>query len=189
MRKRNITCLISSKNQPLVCRFSATLILAIALGGCGRGGNVADHSDSAGAGLPTAGTLGEQDVASVADYLSLPPYAGADRNRGGALAQACRTCHSFDAGGPHMIGPNLFGVFGRRSGTRAGFDYSEVLRNADFIWTPRALDAWLAAPFEFLPGNRMSFVGIDDPRDRTDVIAYLLETTSSTQATTQASRP
>ena len=35
------------------------------------------------------------------------------------------------------------------------------------------IDQWLAAPREFLPGNRMAFAGIPDEADRRDLIAYL----------------
>ena len=58
------------------------------------------------------------------------------------------------------------------------YSYSDALQEADFVWTPRALDAWLAQPARFLPGNRMSFPGVSQASDRTDVIAYLLEATS-----------
>lgn len=81
-----------------------------------------------------------------------------------------------------MIGPNLHGFFGMVAGTRPGFDYSEVLRQADFVWTPRALDAWLSQPSRFLPGNRMSFVGVSNAGDRADLIAWLLETAGSSDA-------
>lgn len=80
-----------------------------------------------------------------------------------------------------MIGPALFGIFGRRVGELAGFDYSPVMRNANFVWTPRALDAWLAQPGRFLPGNRMTFAGVFGQQDRDDLIAYLLEATSDRQ--------
>ena len=57
---------------------------------------------------------------------------------------------------------------------------TEPYASADrlFPWTPTALDAWLTEPARFLPGNRMSFVGVRDADDRADLIAYLLEATS-----------
>ena len=77
-----------------------------------------------------------------------------------------------------MIGPNLFGFFGKPAGSVAGYSYSAALQEADFRWTPRALDAWLLQPARFLPGNRMSFPGVSRASDRADLIAYLLEATS-----------
>ena len=78
-----------------------------------------------------------------------------------------------------MIGPNLHGLFGSRAGNLEGFPYSRALAEADFTWTPRALDAWLAQPSRFLPGNLMSFPGVRDPQARDDLMAYLLTVTAA----------
>lgn len=77
-----------------------------------------------------------------------------------------------------MVGPNLFGVFGRKAATTAGFDYSSAIQSANLVWSPMALDAWLANPAKFLPGNRMPFAGIGDKADRDALIAYLLTATN-----------
>jgi cytochrome c len=125
----------------------------------------------------TAATLGDQSVLPAADYLAEAPYAAASRDNGRRLAQMCKACHTLGDGGVHMIGPNLFGFFGKPAGSTDGYEYSAALQEADFVWTPRALDAWLKRPARFLPGNRMSFPGVSGPSDRADVIAYLLEAT------------
>jgi cytochrome c len=126
----------------------------------------------------TAATLGEQAVVPVADYLGQAPYSGADRDNGERLVQMCRACHTIGKGGVNMIGPNLYGFFGKPAGSVAGYGYSAALQEADFVWTPRALDAWLSQPARFLPGNRMSFPGVSRASDRADLIAYLLEVTN-----------
>ena len=126
----------------------------------------------------TAGNLGEQAVVAASEYLAEPPYAGADRRNGAIQAQVCRACHSLEKGGATLLGPNLFGIFGKRAGGSEDFVYSEALATAGFVWTPRALDAWLAQPARFLPGNRMSFAGVLRESDRNDLIAYLLEVTN-----------
>lgn len=154
-----------------------TVLTLLLLTGCG--GDSGGGSDESSEPLLTAATLGEQSVLSPAEYLSAAPYAGADRERGRRQAQLCRACHSLEKGGANMIGPNLHGFFGERIGIREGFDYSEAIREADFVWTPRALDAWLAQPAAFLPGNRMTFAGVNRQSDRDALIAYLLEVTES----------
>ena len=126
----------------------------------------------------SAATLGKQEILTVSAYLQQEQYSATSHRNGANQAQICKACHSVAAGGPNMIGPALFGMFGRRAGDQPGFDYSPVLRNADFVWTPRALDAWLAQPGRFLPGNRMTFAGVFRQSDRDDLIAYLLETTA-----------
>ena len=126
----------------------------------------------------TAATLGEQSVLSTNDYLAAAPYADADLQRGEQLAQVCRACHVFGEGGANMLGPSLHGIFGTRAGTREGFEYSQAFQNVSFVWTPRALDAWLFQPGRFLPGNRMVFAGVSGASDRRDLIGYLLRETA-----------
>jgi cytochrome c2 len=70
----------------------------------------------------SAVTLGEQTVLGVSEYLALEQYQSANSNKGKRQAMICKACHSFDAGGPNMIGPSLFGFFGRGAGEQAGFN-------------------------------------------------------------------
>jgi cytochrome c2 len=106
--------------------------------------------------------------------------AGAgDARRGRLLYLQCRSCHSVEAGGMNKVGPNLHGVVGRAAGQVEGFVYSDALVASGIVWTAETLDAWLADPSEYVPGNRMIFTGIADPRDRADIIAYVREATAS----------
>ena len=163
------------RNISVARRIAATsAIVLIVSTGCSNN----TGSDAPGqAPLITAATLGEQRLLSASQYLAEPPYATADLDNGAQQAQICRACHSLERGGPVMIGPVLFGMFGAPAGRRPDFDYSRALAEAEFVWTPRALDAWLAEPTRFLPGNRMSFAGVRDMTNRVDLVAYLLKVT------------
>jgi cytochrome c len=132
---------------------------------------------SADDGHPRAAAFDVGEIKSAAEYLREPDFAGADLKRGQLLSLACAACHSFGAGEKTIVGPNLHGVFGRPAGAVEGFDYSPALRSSGLVWTPRALDAWLADPASFVAGTKMTFTGYRSAEDRRDLIAYLLQTT------------
>lgn len=101
----------------------------------------------------------------------------ADAARGGELYSArCGACHSISDNG---AGPRHAGLFGRRAGSQPGFDYSAALKRAAIVWDASQLDRWLADPNTLVPGNKMVVQLATDPRDRSDLIAYLREATSA----------
>ena len=77
------------------------------------------------------------------------------------------------------MGPNLHGIFGRKAGLTPGFSYSDVITQSDITWSVDTLNSWLERPSEYLPGNRMVFVGIRNPVDRANLIAYLKKETGA----------
>src|SRR3990167_6189465 len=81
-------------------------------------------------------------------------------------------CHTLSQGA-HGLGPSLFGVFGRRSGSETGFNYSEAMSGRSLIWTEETLNAFLENPKKYIPGTKMSFAGLKKPSERADLIAYL----------------
>ena len=88
----------------------------------------------------------------------------------------CYACHSVTPGEDGLQGPNLAGIVGSRVGSRPGFSYTDAfirLREAGVVWTAEALDAFLADPLGFAPGNAMGPLGVPDAEDRADLIAYL----------------
>ena len=131
-----------------------------------------------GAETPTrAAAFDVGEIKTAAEYLREPEFAAADIKRGQLLSLACAACHSFGAGEKTIVGPNLHGVFGRAAGVVEGFDYSPGLKSSGLVWTPRALDAWLADPASFVAGTKMTFTGYRSAEDRRDLIGYLLQAT------------
>lgn len=130
---------------------------------------------SAPAPVPVAATAAVTPEQRAAALAALPvPYNTADIENGQRKFALCRSCHTINQGGPNMTGPNLHGVFGRKAGTLAGFNYSDAVKAAGFTWDGPHLDQWLTDPRGFMPGTRMTFAGLRDPKDRTDLIAYLM---------------
>ena len=141
-------------------------LATLGLAACGQGGGETASSAPARP-APTP----EQKAALLA---ALPaPYNAADLDNGRRVFARCRSCHTITEGGPNMTGPNLYGVFGREAGGHPDYNYSAVVKAADFTWTAERLDHWLEKPRTYLKGTKMSFAGIPDAEDRRDVIAFL----------------
>lgn len=147
-------------------------LLTALLGGCGSDQSAATNADQL-----TAASLGVQTVLAPAEYLATERYSKVNVEQGERLAMQCRACHTLEKGGPHMIGPNLHGIFGRQAGALQNFPYSRSLSGSKFQWTPRALDGLLQSPRDFLPGNSMVYAGLSAAQDRDALIAYLLMAT------------
>jgi cytochrome c len=99
--------------------------------------------------------------------------ATADPKAGEADVALCKVCHTFNKGGATLVGPNLYGVVGRKIASVEGFNYTPGLKAHEGDWTFDKLDAWLTNPAAFAPGTMMAFPGIPDTKKRADVIAYL----------------
>lgn len=70
----------------------------------------------------------------------------------------------------------LGGIIGRRAGSVPDYDsYSDAMKNSDIIWTEESLDAYLANPEAFIPGNGMatSAGNLKDKLQRRDLIDFL----------------
>jgi cytochrome c len=88
----------------------------------------------------------------------------------------CVSCHNIAPGGANGTGPNQYGVVGAKPGSHPGFSYSPAM--AEFaakqpVWDYDHLSEFLKAPQKYMPGTKMTFVGIKKAEDRINLIAYL----------------
>lgn len=109
--------------------------------------------------------------------IAMPAMAQTgDATKGKSVFARCALCHDVKPG-PKKIGPSLSGLFGRTSGTMAGFAYSPAMQKAKIKWDTKSLDAFLTKPTGAVPGNRMAFAGLPNATDRANLIAYLASAT------------
>jgi cytochrome c len=112
--------------------------------------------------------------------VAQPASAQEDLDAGKRAFRVCGGCHLL-VPGRHITGPSLAGVFGRKAGTAAGFPrYSPAMRHADVVWSAETLDKFLADPAAYVKGNWMTFPGVEDAKDRANLIAYLKRASQST---------
>lgn len=99
-----------------------------------------------------------------------------DVEAGQKLFRRCASCHMVGDDAKNRVGPILNDVFGAPIANVADFRYSDALKTAGAsgdVWDLASLDAFLASPRKYLPGNRMSFRGLGNAEDRGNIIAYL----------------
>ncbi len=106
-------------------------------------------------------------------FLATAAQASGDAKAGAQVFKRCAICHSDTKGAPHKIGPNLWGVVGRKAGTQPGYNYSAAMKKADFVWTDEKLEAYIQHPQQVVPGNKMPFGGLSSHKQADDLIAYL----------------
>lgn len=97
----------------------------------------------------------------------------ADIDAGAKVFKKCATCHTLTQGGANKVGPNLYGVIGKKRASISGFAYSNAMKAKGGVWTIEDMNIWLAKPKDFVPGTKMGFAGLKKDKDRANVIAYL----------------
>jgi cytochrome c len=90
----------------------------------------------------------------------------------------CAACHVAErdpsrADLATRIGPNLWGVIGRKAGVYKGYAYSYAMRASGIVWTDQQLSRYIAAPQQTVPNVRMNFLGLKNANDVQDVVAFL----------------
>jgi cytochrome c len=125
----------------------------------------------------TSAPVAESKPAEAAAAPQEPPVAtvlaSANAEAGQNAVKQCGVCHSWAKGGGNKVGPNLYDVVGRDIGKEAGFSYSSPVAQKGGKWTFEDLYEWLKNPKAFIPGNKMAFGGVKDPKERADIIAFL----------------
>lgn len=121
-------------------------------------------------------------VAVVAGLVGFATQAPAQTAGDAAKGQRvfnlqCKSCHTVEKEGASVSGPNLHGLFGRKAGTAAGYDFSDAMRNSGITWDEAALAEYSRDPKGKVPDTRMLFSGIKQPGPLADLVAYLEQAT------------
>jgi len=126
-------------------------------------------------GFDVAGTEKPKEGEAKPDGAQLATFlAGADVARGTEVFKKCAICHTLDKGGANLIGPNIYGVLGRKVASHEGYEYSEALKSKGGDWDYAMLDHMIENPNAFAPGTKMAlFPGLPDAKQRADVILLL----------------
>ena len=112
-------------------------------------------------------------IAIAAVALAAAPSWAATRGdpaRGEEIYSRCLACHALEY---DRVGPRHCGLLGRRAAKVPGFQYSDAMRRSKLTWDAKTLDRFLADPAKAVPGTTMTYAGVTDAKERTDLIAWL----------------
>ncbi len=102
-----------------------------------------------------------------------PKLGQGNEKVGKQLFLQCKVCHVTEKNAEPTIGPNLWGVVGRKTASTRNYVYSDALKKLDGVWDYEKLNRYLWNPEKMAPGNRMAFPGLKRMGDRVNLIAYL----------------
>ena len=156
---------------------AAALASLVTLSACGGGAGsdanapAATETTAAAVEAPAAPAAPAAEAGATMEFASMTTDVAA----GEKVFALCRSCHVLDDG-VNRVGPSLYNVVGRKSGSVAGFSYSDANKNSGVTWTTDVLFKYLEDPKGFMPGTKMAFPGIKDAQDRANLVAYLEST-------------
>ncbi|KAI4157514.1 MAG: hypothetical protein LQ342_008223 [Letrouitia transgressa] len=102
---------------------------------------------------------------------------GDDKKGANLFKTRCAQCHNLGEGEGNKVGPNLHGLFGRKTGQVEGFSYTDANKHKAITWAEDTLFEYLENPKKYIPGTKMAFGGLKKPKDRNDLITHLRNAT------------
>jgi cytochrome c len=85
----------------------------------------------------------------------------------------CAPCHKIGPDATNSVGPELNGLDGRKSGSAAGYSYSEANKNSGITWNQETFKEYIKDPRAKVPGTKMFFPGIKNETEIANLWAYI----------------
>jgi len=112
-------------------------------------------------------------VTILALAASYSAASAQDTAAGEASFRKCMACHAIGEGAKNKVGPELNGLDGRKSGTVEGYSYSDANKGSGITWNEAQFKEYIKDPKAKVPGTKMSFAGIKNPKEIDDLWAYV----------------
>jgi cytochrome c len=112
----------------------------------------------------------------LAGVIVIASSAGAlaqDVAAGETSFKKCLPCHRIGEGAKNLVGPELNGLDGRKSGSAEGYSYTEANKNSGITWDEAQFKEYITNPRTKIPGTKMVFAGISSENERNNLWAYL----------------
>ena len=164
---------------------AAVLVTALLVFGIGKISDIIFHAEKPNVQgykveIKVDNSAGQAKAESQIDISAL--LALGDVDSGKKVFKKCAACHSIAQDGGNKIGPKLYNVVGRATGSISDYKYSKALASYGKEWTFEELNGFLIKPASWIKGNKMGFAGLKKDEDRASVILYLNQNSDSPKA-------
>jgi cytochrome c len=122
-------------------------------------------------------------IAALASVALASTANAQDAANGEKVFSQCRACHQIGPTAKNAVGPVLNGLFGRKSGTIEGYNYSAANKNSGITWDEAVFSEYIKDPKAKIPGTKMTYPGLKDEQRIKDLIAFLKQFDASGQKT------
>ena len=124
-------------------------------------------------------TTTETNSASSDSENIMALFASTSAAEGAKVFKKCAACHSIVENGANKIGPALWGVLGRVSGSLQDYKYSKAMVAHGKNWSFEEMNGFLIKPKDWIKGTKMSFAGLKNEKERAAVILFMNENTDA----------
>jgi cytochrome c len=96
-----------------------------------------------------------------------------DVTAGATAFKKCVSCHDVGPTAKNKVGPVLNGIDARKSGTVAGYNYSDANKGSGITWKEETFLDYIKDPKAKIPNTKMVFAGIKNEAEAKNLWAYL----------------
>jgi cytochrome c len=114
-------------------------------------------------------------LAAVTTLAATSPALAQEVAAGKTSFNKCMACHAVGEGAKNKVGPELNGLDGRKSGSVAGYAYSDPNKNSGITWSKETFLDYIKDPKAKIPGTKMVFAGIKNEKEAGDLWAFLAQ--------------
>ena len=114
-------------------------------------------------------------IAAFALAASSGAALAGDVAAGQTSYKKCAPCHDTGETAKNKVGPILNGLDGRKSGSVAGYNYSNANKNSGIVWNEATFKEYIKDPKAKIPGTKMVFAGIKNDKEADDLWSFLAQ--------------